>query len=86
MTDSKPQRQPDETPLHDFIDMEAYDVVSGERHRAALALLARVQPELAPNHAEADELRRKFGLGGSPSILDEISEFLEALGHVELAV
>jgi hypothetical protein len=49
-----------------------------EQFDSALDLLARVQPELAPNWVEANELRKKFGLGGAPQILEDIATFLES--------
>ena len=49
-----------------------------EQYQTARDLLARVQPELVPNHDTANDLRAKFGLGGSPDIVTDIRTFLDS--------
>jgi hypothetical protein len=56
---------PSERPLHDYIDLESYDVVTGETHRALKAELERVKAERDEARASIKTIIKEDGVVAS---------------------
>lgn len=79
MSDTNQHSESEETPLYEYIDLEAYDVVPGPQYRKLVEQLEALNSENAKLNAENRDLLEKWSARGD--VVDAARALIDGAPH-----